>query len=66
MVLDHSKILLKKITAGENPYEGENAETTSAKFVARLVSKNIPNLHQDTLITIDGKQKYMLIYYLAF
>lgn len=55
---DSIKTILSSIALGNNPYQGDTAESTSIKRVAKIVASNEANLHQDSIINIEGKVVY--------
>lgn len=55
---DSIKSLLVAIDGGINPYKGDVAETSTVLKVAKVVSFSNSELHQDSIINVEGKQVY--------
>src|SRR5690606_5957600 len=50
--------IISSISLGNNPFEGDTQESSAIKSVAKIVLRSQPNIHQDSSISIEGKQVY--------
>ncbi len=51
-------IILNSFTQGLNPYEGDTVEASSIQNISSIVGRNEAQLHQDSIINIEGKSVY--------
>lgn len=53
--------ILKAISVGNNPYEGDTIESSTIRKVAYSVAANSLHLHQDSIINVEGEQQYSYV-----